>query len=108
MWEEDIDTWRRRRYRELYNTISIPESPEANLAKKDPEGLLDYYKKKLKEDSYNESLKTGKEVANTYLLKSSQENVDRIQEIYIEPQRKKWSGLTKRTGLAITFQKRKK
>lgn len=96
---------------QLYNPFMIPErieheSPETAIARQIPRPLLISLDKESKRKRYNEALAIGAEVVKTYLSKSSQENINNLGEINIQPKISE-NIFGKNKGMRISFKRRK-
>ena len=96
-----------------YPTFSLaqtPESPETAIARQIPRDAIRLLDRESQRRNYNQGLAIGASVVNTYVSRLSEEGVDKLAQITIEPEvttRSDFFGFNTEKGMVITFRRRR-
>ncbi len=94
--------------RHSIDPVIIPETPETSIARQIPYQAIRLLDRESQRKRYNEALAIGSSVVNTFIQRTSPEDLERLVEISIEPEviRGGFLGFGGSKGMVITFGRR--
>lgn len=100
----------REMYYPMVQNPITPESPETAVARQEPNQILKLLERESERRRYNEAIKIGENLANTFIRCTSQSDLEKIENIRADPDMPKKGFFGQRTrgrGLTLTINRKK-